>query len=563
MIMQYEEQMSGMLTQGVEQAGVGSPEAISKITQGAAQEILQNNQRMAEQGNVQDLERMTLELQRQQLELEKEKVKIDAAQKAADIALQEEKLDLEKDKIEVDAAEKLAKIKGVARDREIVASSKTADRDDKFLIEMMKLLMKETGATVEKLKEEVVLRPETFNQGGTVFGMIGDYANQLGVSIMDLLEHLGSYFEAPDPSPSDSDIPSSFGLTPPQRLIDTEDYVSGIRTRGPMKGYVAPTIGKVEVEELEKIPEDTITDRFGAELRARSTPEAAEAWKKEHDAFLASLKGTPKVEEDISTEMISPITDVPPAIERKVEEPVDPIDDLPETLIGGKDFSMPPKKPTIPPPTISSLPDPAMPEDSLTLFTSLLPRLEGTHGKGSKDVLGINTVHHGLVNDMAKEKSATIRNQDISEKLGYGRDLSKLTPDEALAVSTDVARSLGNRIRKDLKEKQNIDFDSLSPASQTLLLDAKYNTDTTYEKLAKHLVEYEKSGSSKALKGIVKQSRRLANKKISKGLDNRVAKLLFSLGFVTPSKEGIKFINENMTNKSGKSNWANVKGFFQ
>ena len=204
-----------------------------------------------------------------------------------------------------------------------------------------------------------------------------------------------------------------------------------------------------------------------------------------------------------------------------------------------------------------------MPEDSLTLFTNLLPRLEGTHGKGSPDVVGINTVYHGLVNDMEKEKGATIRNQDISEKLGYGRDLSALKPDQALAVSTDVARNLGNRIRKDLKEKQNIDFDSLSPASQTLLLDAKYNTDTTYEKLAKHLVEYEKSGSEKALKGIVKQSRRLANKKISKGLDNRVAKLLFSLGFITPSKEGIKFINENMTNKSGKSNWANVKGFFQ
>ena len=360
MIMQYEEQMSGMLTQGVEQAGVGSPEAISKITQGAAQEILQNNQRMAEQGNVQDLERMTLELQRQQLELEKEKVKIDAAQKAADIALQEEKLDLEKDKIEVDAAEKLAKIKGVARDREIVASSKTADRDDKFLIEMMKLLMKETGATVEKLKEEVTLRPETFNQGGTVFGMIGDYANQLGVSVMDLLNQLGSWFESPEPSTPSSNIPSELGLTPPQRPTDL--------ARGPMEGYVAPTIGEVEVEELPIHPhsrgiEDEfftekntalrrkdgitdLTDRFGAELRAKSTPEAAEAWKEDHDAFLASLKGTPKVEEDISTEMISPITDVPPAIERKVEEPVDPIDDLPETLIGGKDFSMPPKKPT-------------------------------------------------------------------------------------------------------------------------------------------------------------------------------------------------------------------------
>ena len=578
MIMQYEEQMSGMLKQGVEQAGVGSPEAISQITQGAAQEILQNNQRMAEQGNVQDLERMTLELQRQQLELEREKVKIDAAQKAADIALQEEKLDLEKDKIEVDAAEKLAKIKGVARDREIVASSKTADRDDKFLIEMMKLLMKETGATVEKLKEEVTLRPETFSQGGdSIFGMVGDYASQLGVSIMDLLEQMGSWFDPPEPEVEGSDTPSykvaplSLATTPELMTTNPQQKATYGRTYldegesvetniNPIQGVIHPpddwesaAVQEVEVEPLRRLHESkdqvgvsTPTTRYGAKLRKSTTPEAREDFKKDHEAFLASLEKElkvkePVVQDDVSAAVISQITDAPPAMERKVEK----------------------EKATVPPPTIPSLPDPAMPEDSLTLFTNLLPRLEGTHGTGSTDVVGINTVYHGLVNDMEKEKGATIRNQDISEKLGYGRDLSALKPDQALAVSTDVARNLGNRIRKDLKEKQNIDFDSLSPASQTLLLDAKYNTDTTYEKLAKHLVEYEKSGSEKALKGIVKQSRRLANKKISKGLDNRVAKLLFSLGFITPSKEGIKFINENMTNKSGKSNWANVKGFFQ
>ena len=357
MIMQYEEQMSGMLTQGVEQAGVKTDEAISKITQGAAQEILQNNQRMAEQGSVQDLERMTLELQRQQLELEREKVKIDAAQKAANIAIQEEKLDLEKDKVEVDAAEKLAKIKGVARDREIVAESKTADRDDKFLIEMIKLLMKETGATVEKLKEEVTLRPETFNQGGTVFGMIGDYANQLGVSIMDLINQLGSYFDSPEPEASGLDLqkgtplttmlpqpaltlpqrPTDLGRTTSQRptdlgkatSIDTEDYL-GTTSIGPMEGYEAPTIGEVEVEELEKIPEDTITDRFAMELRKRSTPEAFEAWKKENpDAF----KKEPVVQEDVSAEVIDQIRTSPPAMERKVEVP---IDDLPETSVSPK-----------------------------------------------------------------------------------------------------------------------------------------------------------------------------------------------------------------------------------
>jgi|TARA_R110002012_G_scaffold58769_3_gene152837 hypothetical protein len=568
MIMQYEEQMSGMLTQGVEQAGVGSPEAISKITQGAAQEILQNNQRMAEQGNVQDLERMTLELQRQQLELEKEKVKIDAAQKAADIALQEEKLDLEKDKIEVDAAEKLAKIKGVARDREIVASSKTADRDDKFLIEMMKLLMKETGATVEKLKEEVTLRPETFNQGGTVFGMIGDYANQLGVSIMDVLNQLGSYFEAPEPSTSDSNMPSPLGLTPPQRptdlgrttrattedYIDTEDYVSGVRTLDPMEGYVAPTIGEVQVEELESIgPKRTgrltsginlgedITDRFGAELRARSTPEAAQAWKKEHDAFLASLKGTPKVEEDISTELISQITDAPPSIESAATP-----------------APAAPPAPPVPSKGVPSLPSPGMPQEprGASSLASILGILEGT--KYHKDQKKIKTAPYGVVID-PKRTAAYKRNKKVSDKLGY--DLQNLTQSQALVVASEVA----DDVSADLGREVGAKYNKLSPKSQALIIDAKFNTGTTYGKLVNALTKYEKAPSNETLKDVIAESRRTVKKdgvtKTSVGQDNRVAKLIFSLGFLSPTKENVDFINKSF-NVPGKAKWNNIKGFY-
>jgi hypothetical protein len=169
MILKYEEQMSGMLEAGVEQAGTGSEEAISEITKGAAQEILQNNQRMAEMGSVQDLEKMTLELQRQQLELEKEKVKIESVQSAAQIALDEQELELKKDTLEVNAAEKLAKIKEIRDDRDTLAASKAADRDDKLLIETMKLLMKETGLTIEALKERINLTPQSFSEGGMTY----------------------------------------------------------------------------------------------------------------------------------------------------------------------------------------------------------------------------------------------------------------------------------------------------------------------------------------------------------------------------------------------------------
>ncbi|HAT66683.1 MAG TPA: hypothetical protein DCS66_19185, partial [Flavobacteriaceae bacterium] len=178
MILQYQEQMGGMLKMGTEQAGTGSPEAISAITQGAAQEILQNNQRMAEMGTTESLEKQTLELQKQQLELESHKTRIDAAETAADVALDKQKmkfdyekenskaalerekikleyleLDVEKKKIAVQSSEKLAKISEDDK-------HKTLDRDDNFLIEILKIIMKETGITVTKLKKNINLTPE-------------------------------------------------------------------------------------------------------------------------------------------------------------------------------------------------------------------------------------------------------------------------------------------------------------------------------------------------------------------------------------------------------------------
>jgi hypothetical protein len=164
MILAYEEQMAGMLQEGTQKAGSGSPEAISAISQGAAQEILQNNQRAAEEGTVEDLERMSMELQRQRLELDREKLKMDSLQAAAKLALDEDKVDIQRDKLEIDGLSKVASLSSSNSNQEM-------DRDDKFLLEVFKTLMKETGATVESLKENVDLTPkreEGFAYGGEV-----------------------------------------------------------------------------------------------------------------------------------------------------------------------------------------------------------------------------------------------------------------------------------------------------------------------------------------------------------------------------------------------------------
>jgi hypothetical protein len=369
MIMQYEEQMTGMLTQGVEQAGVGSPEAISQITQGAAQEILQNNQRMAEQGSVEDLERMTLELQRQQLELEREKVKIDAAQKAADIAIQEEKLDLEKDKVEVNAAEKLAKIKGVARDREIVAQSKTADRDDKFLIEMMKMLVKETGTTVEKMKEEVVLRPESFNQGGdTIFGMIGSAANQLGVSLSDILS---SIFGGPPPDPvmtqPDDELSTDEWLELNKEYINKEpDEFSEVKEKEEFK-YKAPVTHEVEQSLLPSVFTGTGDYNKGIDLDPKKTMESSAEYRQRIQDKLntAPLIEEKKEETDVDgdgvfKETLEKVTSLIPSIagpakagetevamaQRLTPEELVPLDaDITSPLRERKKFEKAPRKP--------------------------------------------------------------------------------------------------------------------------------------------------------------------------------------------------------------------------
>ena len=169
MILQYQEQMGGMLRMGTQQAGTGSPAAISAITMGAAKEILQNNQRMAEMGTTGDLERQTLELQKQQLTLEETKTRIDAAETAAGVALDKQKIQLEyeelevdKKKLQVEASEKLAKIQ---KDD----THKTLDREDHFLIEVLKILVKESGITSERLIQEARLTPEEvskFAEGG-------------------------------------------------------------------------------------------------------------------------------------------------------------------------------------------------------------------------------------------------------------------------------------------------------------------------------------------------------------------------------------------------------------
>ena len=593
MIMQYEEQMSGMLTQGVEQAGVKTDEAISKITQGAAQEILQNNQRMAEQGSVEDLERMTLELQRQQLELEKEKVKIDAAQKAADIALQEEKLDLEKDKVEVEAAEKLAKIKGVARDREIVANSKKADRDDKFLIEVMKMLFKETGATVEKLKEEVTLRPEGFYKGGTVnfsdggsidnlLTLIGGYADKVARPIGEVIgwlfgaEPLGEQSEldlnlkpaslamVPQPVTSSPQRPQELGRASPIEEVEIEEL--GPATHIPaMKGYQAPIKGEIEVEELPPVD-------------VKSTMDALIEFNKDRQR---KLDTAPLIKEDVTVDDVATLQEniVESKPKASIVDRLYPRKDIvredeiigvePESPSPPKKVKVPSKKPIdasrIPDITreeeligdASGIPDITREEEligEVPDYMDILRRLEGP--EKHRDERGILTAGWGVVID-PKQTKAYNRSKRVAEELGF--DITNLKKNQYRPLAEAVVKDVDKDLQTELGEK----YKNLSPLSKALVVDAKYHTGETYKKLTRALPKYEKNKSRENLKKVIADSRRTVKndkgKKVpTAGLDNRVVKLLFGLGYLPKTFESFKFINESF-NTPGLARWSQVQ----
>ena len=51
-------------------------------------------------------------------------------------------------------------------------------------------------------------------------------------------------------------------------------------------------------------------------------------------------------------------------------------------------------------------------------------------------------------------------------------------------------------------------------------------------------------------------------KQTTHGLDNRVVKLMFDLGYLKPSKENVDFINKNFK-VPGKAKWNTIKGFYE
>lgn len=156
-------------------------------------------------------------------------------------------------------------------------------------------------------------------------------------------------------------------------------------------------------------------------------------------------------------------------------------------------------------------------------YTDTLAKLEGD--KNHTDHLGIKTNAYGVVNDSKAHPSATRRNNKVAE--GLGIDLKTATPGQ----SKEVAREIVNRIETKL-QKTVPNWDTLSKNSQEFIIDAKFNTGDTFKNLPKALEKFQDNPNKETLKAVGASARRKAGGKHTKGMDNRVAKIMIKQGLI-------------------------------
>jgi hypothetical protein len=164
------------------------------------------------------------------------------------------------------------------------------------------------------------------------------------------------------------------------------------------------------------------------------------------------------------------------------------------------------------------------------LFMGVVGSLEGEVAHSD---LGTNTTAYGLANDMSGNKAATVRNNAVAQRL-FKKPLSDLSVPQLKqvvgGVATDIEQELGSK---------GSNFSLLSDRLKVLVVDGKYQTGVTFTKLMKAGVAYMDNPSKEALRLVVRESRRTVKGKHTRGMDNRVAKLLINLGFISSVEEAV------------------------
>lgn len=166
------------------------------------------------------------------------------------------------------------------------------------------------------------------------------------------------------------------------------------------------------------------------------------------------------------------------------------------------------------------------------LFTDVAGTVEGT--KNHVDHLGIKTNAYGVVNDPINKPKLTAYNRKVAKKLGI--DLDTATPAESKKVATAITQKISNTLAKQVPN-----WGKLTPESRVYVIDAKYNTGQTYKQLPKLLEQYQATPTPELLKKVGNAARRKAGGKNTKGMDNRVARIMVHQGLIKNIDEARKY----------------------
>ena len=177
-------------------------------------------------------------------------------------------------------------------------------------------------------------------------------------------------------------------------------------------------------------------------------------------------------------------------------------------------------------------PDTAVKVTAAELFIDVTATLEST--KNHVDHLGIKTNAYGVVNDPVNKPKLTAHNRKIAKSVGV--DLDTATPEESKKVAVAIIQRISNTLSKTVPN-----WDKLTPESRVYMIDAKYNTGQTLKQLPKLLEQYQSNPTPELLKKVGAAARRKAGGKNTKGMDNRVARIMVHQGLIKTIDEARKY----------------------
>lgn len=175
-------------------------------------------------------------------------------------------------------------------------------------------------------------------------------------------------------------------------------------------------------------------------------------------------------------------------------------------------------------------------EDEAAVYTEALGALEGI--ENHTDTRGISTNAYGVVNDMKNHPSATKKNRAAAKSLGI--DLDKAKPEQSKQVATYLVEKSAKYLAKKVPN-----WEKLNDMSKSFMLDFHYNGNIKAIKLPKALERYQQDPSQDNLTAIGREARRFETvnkkKRYTKGLDNRVAKLMKHFKLISKLDEAKKY----------------------